>query len=84
MPEGTEFWFTMPPDFDIVEKIIEEAAQIKIAGGFDADALLVFSCAGRSPALGPLITLENDGLAKVWSRPKAGFFTYGEFGRPNH
>jgi hypothetical protein len=47
----------------------------------DADALLVFSCAGRAPALGPLVTLENEGLAEVWNSPMAGFFTYGEFGR---
>jgi hypothetical protein len=81
MPEGTEFWFSMPPEFDIVERIIEEAAQLKTASRFEADALLVFSCAGRAPALGPLVTLENEGLAEVWKSPMAGFFSYGEFGR---
>jgi hypothetical protein len=81
MPQGTEFWFSMPPEFDIVEKIIEEAAQLKTASRFDADALLVFSCAGRAPALGPLVTFENEGLAEVWKSPMAGFFSYGEFGR---
>jgi len=81
MKEGDTFWFSVPPDFDIVEEIIDEAKEVKKAVGGDADAVLVFSCAGREPALGPLITMENEGLAEVWNSPMAGFFTYGEFGR---
>lgn len=81
MEEGEVFWFSVPPDFDIVEEIIDEATEIKNASEGSADALLVFSCAGREPALGPLVNLENEGLAKVWDSPMAGFFTYGEFGR---
>lgn len=81
MPEGTKFWFSMPPDFDIVDEILDEAGQIKNAVGTEADALLIFSCAGRSPVLGPLVTAENNGLAEVWKTPMAGFFTYGEYGR---
>jgi hypothetical protein len=81
MKEGETFWFSVPPDFDIVEEIIAEAKEVKNAAGGDADALLVFSCAGREPALGPLVTMENEGLAEVWNSPMAGFFTYGEFGR---
>ncbi|HMQ08978.1 MAG TPA: FIST N-terminal domain-containing protein [Saprospiraceae bacterium] len=81
MKEGETFWFSVPPDFDIVEEIIDEAKEVKNAAGGDGDALLVFSCAGREPALGPLVTMENEGLAEVWNSPMAGFFTYGEFGR---
>lgn len=81
MKEGETFWFSVPPDFDIVEEIIDEAKEVMNAAGGDADALLVFSCAGREPALGPLVTMENEGLAEVWNNPMAGFFTYGEFGR---
>jgi hypothetical protein len=81
MKKGETFWFSVPPDFDIVEEIIDEAKEVKNAADGDADALLVFSCAGREPALGPLVTMENEGLAEVWSSPMAGFFTYGEFGR---
>jgi hypothetical protein len=47
----------------------------------DAEALLIFSCAGRLSALGPMAQQENDSLADVWRVPMAGFFTYGEFGR---
>jgi hypothetical protein len=81
MPEGTEFWFSLPPDFDIAEEVIGEASRLKAENQFDAEALLVFSCAGRAPNLGPLVTCENEGLAEVWKSPMAGFFTYGEFGR---
>jgi len=81
MKEGETFWFSVPPDFDIVQEIIDEATDMKNSVGEDADALLIFSCAGREPALGPLVTMENEGLAEVWNSPMAGFFTYGEFGR---
>lgn len=81
MQEGTEFWFTVPPDFDIAEEIIDKAKQLKNENSMDAEALLIFSCAGRPPVLGPLVTVENNGLAAVWNTPMAGFYTYGEYGR---
>ncbi|MFC0605053.1 FIST signal transduction protein [Winogradskyella pulchriflava] len=81
MQEGTKFWFTQPPEFDIVEEVIEKATQLKTDLGTEADALLIFSCGGRKPILGPMVTDENEGLAELWNTPMAGFFTYGEFGR---
>lgn len=80
VPEGTKFRFSMPPDFDIVENILEEAAKLKSKDKEDAEALLIFSCFGRLSALGPLVKLENDGLGELWKAPMAGFFTYGEYG----
>jgi hypothetical protein len=81
MPEGTKFWFSRPPDFDIIDEVLHEAELSK--NGNTADALLVFSCAGRINVLGPLVTSENEGLHGVWKAPMAGFFTYGEYGRDN-
>ncbi|MBP6687135.1 MAG: FIST C-terminal domain-containing protein [Lacibacter sp.] len=81
MEEGSEFHFTTPPDFEISEEIISEAAALKNTIEGQPDALLIFSCAGRPPVLGPLTTMENEGLAEVWQVPMAGFYTYGEFGR---
>ena len=43
--------------------------------------MLIFSCAGRLSALGPMAQQENDGLHAIWEAPMAGFYTYGEFGR---
>jgi hypothetical protein len=79
MPAGKKFWFSVPPDFDIVDEVIQEASTI--AHGETADALLVFSCAGRINVLGPLVQSENQGLHDLWKAPMAGFFTYGEFGK---
>ena len=81
MEEGSEFYFTTPPDFEISEEIISEATALKNTMESQPDALLIFSCAGRPPVLGPLTTAENEGLAEVWQVPMAGFYTYGEFGR---
>lgn len=79
--QGSKLRFTMPPDFDFVEQILEKASELKNVTQKDADALLIFSCAGRVSALGPLANLENEGLADVWKAPMAGFYTYGEYGR---
>ncbi|MBS1621642.1 MAG: FIST C-terminal domain-containing protein [Bacteroidetes bacterium] len=79
--EGSVFYFTTPPDFEISEEIISEAATLKNEKEMQPDALVIFSCAGRPPVLGPLTTRENDGLAELWQVPMAGFYTYGEFGR---
>ena len=81
IPQGTKLQFSMPPDFDIVENVLADASEIKNTNRFDAEALLIFSCAGRLNALGPLTSSENDGLHEIWNAPMAGFFTYGEFGR---
>jgi len=81
MPTGSRFKFSLPPDFDIVEKVIEDASKLKEASRFEPEALLIFSCAGRLSALGPLANAENEGLSGVWKVPMAGFYTYGEYGR---
>ena len=71
----------MPPDFDIVETVVGRADELKKESHIEAEALLIFSCAGRFSALGPIAGVENEGLTKVWDAPMAGFFTYGEYGR---
>ena len=81
IPQGTQLQFSMPPDFDVVENVLANANEIKNESHFDAEALLIFSCAGRLNALGPLTNSENDGLHQIWKAPMAGFFTYGEFGK---
>jgi hypothetical protein len=81
VPEGSKIRFSMPPDFDVVEKVIEQAQELKNESGAEAEALLIFSCAGRLSALGPLTNIENEGLYETWKAPMAGFFTYGEYGR---
>jgi len=79
--QGSRFRFSTPPDFDIIETVIKKANELKIETNEDADAMLIFSCASRLSALGPLAQQENEGLAEVWNVPMAGFYTYGEYGR---
>ncbi len=81
VPQGSRLRFSMPPDFDIVEKVLGDARELKQNSQLDAEALLIFSCAGRLSALGPLVGQENEGLYEIWKAPMAGFFTYGEYGR---
>jgi hypothetical protein len=79
--QGSRFRFSTPPDFDIIETVINKANELKNEVHAEADALLIFSCAGRLSALGPMAQEENEGLTAVWNAPMAGFYTYGEFGR---
>lgn len=81
VPQGSTFRFSTPPDFDIVETVVGKAKEFKMETNTGADALLIFSCAGRLSALGPMAQEENEGLAGVWNVPMAGFYTYGEFGK---
>jgi hypothetical protein len=81
VPQGSRFRFSTPPDFDIIETVVGKAKELKNKTQAEAEALLIFSCAGRLSALGPMAQDENEGLAGVWNVPMAGFYTYGEFGR---
>ena len=83
VPEGTRFWFLLPPDFDIVENVLSKAREIKSIDDREAKALLIFSCVGRKSALGPFTNSENEGLFEIWKSPMVGFFSYGEFGTTN-
>ncbi len=83
LPEGTTFRFSLPPDFEITEKVVESSKQVKEKELPDADAMFVFSCIGRYMMLGPMTSLEVEGLAETWGKPVAGFFSLGEFGKVN-
>ena len=81
VPQGSRLRFSTPPDFDIIQTVIGKAGELKNELHAEADALLIFSCAGRLSALGPMAQEENDGLSSVWNAPMAGFYTYGEYGK---
>ena len=79
--QGSKFRFSTPPDFDIIDTVLAKAEDLKNETNAEADAMLIFSCAGRLNALGPMAQEENDGLQKIWHAPMAGFYTYGEYGK---
>lgn len=78
--KGEQFRFSLPPDFDVIESVVESSKSIKATEMPEADALLVFSCIGRLESLGPMIDTELEGLTETWGKPMAGFFSLGEFG----
>lgn len=79
--EGRTFRFSIPPDFDIIENVIESSRNKKEREIPEVDALVVFSCVVRLMSLGPMIDEEITGLSNIWGKPAAGFFCMGEFGR---
>lgn len=79
--QGSQIQFSLPPDFDVIDTVIESAKKIKSADFPEADAMIIFSCIGRLQNLGLLVNEEINGIRDVWSTPMAGFFSYGEFGR---
>jgi hypothetical protein len=79
--QGTQIQFSLPPDFDVVDKVIESARNLKTKDFPVADALIIFSCISRLQNLGPLVNDEIIGIKDIWNVPMAGFFSYGEFGR---
>jgi hypothetical protein len=81
VPEGSKVRFSLPPDFDVIEKVIDACEDLKRTEIPEADAVIIFSCAGRFVALGPLINEEIDGMRKVWDVPTAGMFSNAELAR---
>ena len=79
--EADSFRFSLPPDIDVIDTVIESARTIKEKELSDVDALIVFSCVGRLGSLGPMISAEIEGLAATWNKPMTGFFSLGEFGK---
>lgn len=81
VPQGSKVRFSLPPDFDVIEKVIDACEDLKATEIPEADAVVIFSCAGRLSALGPLINEEIEGMQKVWNVPMTGMFSYGELAR---
>jgi len=81
VPQGSKIKFSLPPDFDAIEKVVEDCRDFKTESQTEADALIMFSCVSRHLSFGALIKEEIDQVQKVWNAPMAGFFTYGEYGK---
>lgn len=80
LPEGSKVRLCLLPGFEVVEEALNRFTEYKNEQS-EADALIMFSCAGRQLTLGPYVSEEIDGIKKIWNSPMAGFFCYGEIGR---
>jgi small ligand-binding sensory domain FIST len=69
VPQGSKVRFSLPPDFDAIEKVIKGCEELKATEISEAEALLLFSCAGRLLSVGPLIDEEIEEIRKVWDVP---------------
>ena len=81
VPEGAKVRFSLPPDFDVIETVINGCRELKETEMPEADALIIFNCAGRFISLGPLINKEIEGVKDVWNVPMAGMFSNAELAR---
>jgi hypothetical protein len=81
VPQGSKVRFSLPPDWDVMAKVVNGVEQLKKTSMPEADALVVFSCAGRILSLGPLMPEEIEGIKKVWNVPMVGMFSNAELGR---
>lgn len=81
VPQGSKVRFSLPPDLDVMDKVIKGVENLKATQMPDADALVVFSCAGRILSLGPLMTQEIEGIKSVWNVPMLGMFSNAELAR---
>lgn len=81
VPQGSKVRFSLPPDFNVMEKVIKGVEELKENEMPDVDALIVFSCAGRILAFGPMMNQEIEGIKKVWNVPMVGMFSNAELAR---
>jgi len=81
VPQGSKIRFSLPPDFDVMEEVIKGAAELKTNEIPEADAVIVFSCAGRILAFGPMMNMEIEGVNKIWNVPMVGMFSNAELAR---
>jgi hypothetical protein len=81
VPQGSKVRFSLPPDFDVIDTVVEECSDLKTEKANDADAVIMFSCISRYLSFGVMTSEELERVMQVWDAPFVGFFSYGEFGR---
>jgi hypothetical protein len=81
VPQESKIKFSLPPDFDSIEKVVEECKSIKDNEQQQADALIMFSCVSRYLSFGMVMKEEIEQVQSIWDAPMAGFFSYGEYGK---
>jgi hypothetical protein len=81
VPQGSKVKFSVQPDLDVMETVVKGVENLKRTEMPEADAVVVFSCAGRILSFGPMMNMELEGIKNVWNVPMAGMFSNGELGR---
>lgn len=80
LPQGSKVSFCLLPGFEVIDEAKIEFTEYKNQEP-EADALIMFSCAGRQLALGLFVCEEINNIKSLWNVPMAGFFCFGEIGK---
>lgn len=81
VPQGAKVRFSLPPDFDVIDTVVEQCTEVKTNSEGNADAVIMFSCISRYLSFGLMTNEEIERVMNVWNAPFIGFFCYGEFGK---
>ncbi len=81
VPQGAKVRFSLPPDFDVIDTVVEECTGLKTNTEANADAVIMFSCISRYLSFGVMTSDEIERVMKVWNAPFIGYFSYGEYGK---
>jgi hypothetical protein len=81
VPQGAKIRFSLPPDFDAIDTVVNECTALKNESSGEADAVIMFSCISRYLSFGVMTSEEIERVMNVWNAPFIGFFCYGEFGK---
>jgi hypothetical protein len=79
VPEGAKVRFGMASGTEVIDRAIEQISEFKRQAP-RSEAMVLFSCAARHLAFGPMVEDEISAVRKLWDVPLVGFFTSGEIG----
>lgn len=81
VPQGAQIRFSLPPDFEVIDTVVHECADLKGDTDYSPDAVIMFSCISRYLSFGALTAEELERVRQIWQAPFIGFFSYGEYGQ---
>ena len=81
VPQGAKVRFSLPPDFDAIDTVVNECTDLKNEKQNNSDVVIMFSCISRYLSFGVMTSEEIERVHQVWNAPFIGFFCYGEFGK---
>ncbi|HNR09320.1 MAG TPA: FIST N-terminal domain-containing protein, partial [Saprospiraceae bacterium] len=81
VPQGSKVRFSLPPDFDVIDTVVNECSDLKTGNRNGVDAVIMFSCISRYLSFGVMTSEEIERVMGVWNAPFIGFFSYGEYGK---
>ena len=81
VPQGAKLRFSLPPEFEVIDQVVEDCTELRETRQTDADAMIMFSCYMRHLSFGATISQEIERVKQIWGCPLVGFFTAGEIGK---